>query len=235
MCADEMGLQWIMDAWAGKPRPTNTSPGLIYMLNGAVQHSYTDPFDRTSPLIPIGPHWMLIWPFEAEATGLSTVMRDAGTMIMYAGTPYAHLHICGDPWEGNEYHPDSEAVWTMTYHRIRFPAVPPRESRTDVALSLWRAHDELQGAASRGCRPLYGAVARVKRAVRHSPGLRCFLNVRVAPWAGLAGDDSATKRRRPLRVWCPMHTFCKPEVARRPSAGSVGDLTRSPAPSSVVQ
>jgi hypothetical protein len=86
-----------MDAWAGKPKPTNTSPGLIYMLNGAVQHSYTDPFDRTSPLIPISPHWMLIWPFEADATGLSTVMRDAGTMIMYAGTPYAHLLICGDP------------------------------------------------------------------------------------------------------------------------------------------
>lgn len=119
MCADEMGMQWIMDAWAGKPKPTNTSPGLIYMLNGAVQHSYTDPFDRTSPLIPIGPHWMLIWPFDATATGLPTVMRDAGTMIMYAGTPYAHLHICGDPWEGNEYHPDSEAVWTMTYRRGR--------------------------------------------------------------------------------------------------------------------
>ena len=29
MCADEMGMQWIMDAWAGKPKPTNTSPGLI--------------------------------------------------------------------------------------------------------------------------------------------------------------------------------------------------------------
>ena len=97
-----------MDAWC-----------LIYMLNGAVQHSYTDPHDRTSPLIPIGPHWMILWPFDAEASGLSTVMRDAGTLIMYAGTPYAHLHICGDPWEGNEYHPDSEAVWTMTYRRAR--------------------------------------------------------------------------------------------------------------------
>jgi len=30
------------------------------MLNGALQHSYTDPFDRTSPAIPIGPHWMII-------------------------------------------------------------------------------------------------------------------------------------------------------------------------------
>ena len=54
------------------------------------------PFDRTSPLIPIGPHWMLMWPFTAEHTGLSTVISDAGTMIMFAGTPYAHLHICGD-------------------------------------------------------------------------------------------------------------------------------------------
>ena len=121
MCADEMGMQWFMDIMASKPRPTNTSPGLIYMLNGAVQHSYTDPFDRTSPLIPIGPHWMLIWPFTAEHTGLSTVMRDAGTMIMFAGTPYAHLHICGDPWEGNEYQPTVEAVWTMTYKQQKPP------------------------------------------------------------------------------------------------------------------
>src|SRR3984957_13209821 len=102
MCADTMGMQWFTDLVVmRKPKPTNTAPGLIYMLNGAVQHSYTDPFDRTSPLIPIGPHWMLIWPFHAGATGLSTGMRGAGTMIMFAGTLYAHLHIWGDPWEGN--------------------------------------------------------------------------------------------------------------------------------------
>jgi hypothetical protein len=106
-----MGMQWFTDLVVRrKPKPTNIAPGLIYMLNGAAQHSYTDPFDRTSPLIPIGPHWMLIWPFDAEASGLSTEMRDAGTMIMFAGTPYAHLHICGDPWAGNEYHPGDKAV-----------------------------------------------------------------------------------------------------------------------------
>ncbi|CAN5596980.1 hypothetical protein BH10ACT9_BH10ACT9_32140 [soil metagenome] len=87
MCADELGMQWF------------------------------DPFDRTSPLIPIGPHWMLIWPFTAEHTGPSTTMRDAGTMIMFAGTPYAHLQICGNPWEGNECHPDVDTVLTMTYQR----------------------------------------------------------------------------------------------------------------------
>jgi hypothetical protein len=117
MCADPMGMQWMMDAMARKPRPTNTTPGLIYMLNGALQRSFTDPFDRTSPPIPIGPHWMILWPFDAAVAGLPTVMRDAGTLIMFAGTPYAHLHVCGSPWEGNEYHPGDKAVWTMKYAR----------------------------------------------------------------------------------------------------------------------
>ena len=54
MCADPMGLQWMMDIRAGKPAPTNTAPGIIYMLCGATQHSNTDPSDKTSPPIPIG-------------------------------------------------------------------------------------------------------------------------------------------------------------------------------------
>jgi hypothetical protein len=70
MCADPMGLQWMLDIMAKKPKPTNTAPGLIYMLCGATQHSNTDPFDRTSPAIPIGPHWMIIWPYEAKRCGL---------------------------------------------------------------------------------------------------------------------------------------------------------------------
>ena len=48
---------------------------------------------------------------------LVRALRDAGTMIMFEGTPYAHLHIGGNPWEGNEYHPDVDAVWTMTYQQ----------------------------------------------------------------------------------------------------------------------
>jgi hypothetical protein len=117
MCADPMGMRWMLDVLAKKPKPSNAEPGLIYMLNGATQHSYTDPFDRTSPAIPIGPHWMILWPFDARVAGLPTVMRDAGTMVMFAGTPYAHLHICGSPWDGNEYHPGDRGVWTMTYAR----------------------------------------------------------------------------------------------------------------------
>lgn len=117
MCCDPMGMQWMRDVMTRKPKPTNATPGLIYMLNGATQRSYTDPFDRTSPAIPIGPHWMIMWPFDARAAGLPTVMRDAGTLVMFAGTPYAHLHICGSPWDGNEYHPGDRGVWTMTYAR----------------------------------------------------------------------------------------------------------------------
>jgi hypothetical protein len=115
MCLDPMGMVWMTDLMAHKPKPTNKRPGLIYMLNGATQHSYTDPFDQTSPAIPIGPHWMILWPFDAKAAGLSTVMRDAGTMVMFAGTPYAHLHVCGSPWDGTEYRPGSRAIWTMRY------------------------------------------------------------------------------------------------------------------------
>jgi hypothetical protein len=40
MCADPMGLQWMMDVRSKKPKPTNRTPGLIYMLCGATQHSY---------------------------------------------------------------------------------------------------------------------------------------------------------------------------------------------------
>ena len=33
MCADPMGMLWILDVMARKPKPSNTAPGLIYMLN----------------------------------------------------------------------------------------------------------------------------------------------------------------------------------------------------------
>ena len=118
MCMNPMGMRWMMDAMQGKPKPTNTAPGMIYMLCGATQRSNTNPADRTSPAIPIGPHWMITWPFDAEANGLPTTVRDKGAWVMFAGTPYAYLHVCGTPWEGTEYHVGDQAVWTMSYvHR----------------------------------------------------------------------------------------------------------------------
>jgi hypothetical protein len=117
MCCDPMGLKWMMDAMSGKPAPTNTAPGLIYMLCGATQHSNTDPLDKTSPAIPIGPHWMITWPYDSKRDGIPSTVRDNGAWVMFDGTPYAYLHICGTPWSGNEYQPEkgTDAAWTMQY------------------------------------------------------------------------------------------------------------------------
>jgi len=97
MCTDAAAMQWSADFRARKAKPTNTEPGIIYMLAGATQRSDTDPYDTTSQPIPIGPHWMIMWPFDPKATGLPTTHKAAGAYIMWAGSPYAHLHVMGRP------------------------------------------------------------------------------------------------------------------------------------------
>jgi hypothetical protein len=97
MCVDAPSMQWFADAKAHKPKPTNTVPGITYMLAGATQRSDSDPNDTTSMPIEIGPHWMIMWPFDPKITGLPTKHRPNGAYIMYAGSPYAHLHIMGRP------------------------------------------------------------------------------------------------------------------------------------------
>ena len=97
MCADEASMQWMADFAARKPKPSNAIPGITYMLAGATQRSDSDPRDTTSPLIPIGPHWMIMWPFDPKTTGLPTTHKPTGAYIMWAGSPYAHLHIMGRP------------------------------------------------------------------------------------------------------------------------------------------
>ena len=97
MCADGASMQWAADFKAHKPRPTNTVPGITYMLAGATQRSDSDPYDTASPPITVPPHWMIMWPFDPKATGLPVTHRDTGAYIMWAGSPYAHLHIMGRP------------------------------------------------------------------------------------------------------------------------------------------
>ena len=97
MCADAASLQWFADAKAHRPKPTNTVPGITYMLAGATQRSDSDPNDTTGPAIQVGPHWMIMWPFDPKTTGLPTTHRDHGAYIMWAGSPYAHLHVMDHP------------------------------------------------------------------------------------------------------------------------------------------
>ena len=97
MCADKASMQWFKDFADHRSKPSNTVPGITYMLAGATQRSDSDPYDKTSPLIPIGPHWMIMWPFDPKTTGLPTTHRSTGAYIMWAGTPYAHVHVMGAP------------------------------------------------------------------------------------------------------------------------------------------
>jgi hypothetical protein len=97
MCEDPVAMQWNKDFEEHKPRPTTTVPGIEYMLAGATQRSDSDPFDKTSPLIKIGPHWMILWPFDPKTSGLPTTHKPTGAYIMWAGSPYAHIHIMGPP------------------------------------------------------------------------------------------------------------------------------------------
>jgi len=75
MCVDAPSMQWFADARAHKPKPTNTVPGITYMLAGATQRSDSDPHDVTSMPIEVGPNWMIMWPFDPKATGLPTTHR----------------------------------------------------------------------------------------------------------------------------------------------------------------
>lgn len=97
MCADAASMEWAADFRARKPKPTNKIPGITYMLAGATQRSDSDPYDKTSPAITVGPHWMIMWPFDAKTTGLPTTHKSTGAYIMWAGSPYAHLHVMGRP------------------------------------------------------------------------------------------------------------------------------------------
>ena len=76
---------------------------------------------------------MVLWPFDAKHCGLPTTVRDAGAWIMFAGTPYAYLHICGTPWDGNEYASGDDARWSMQYVKPRTVRTRPR------SVQLWRA------------------------------------------------------------------------------------------------
>ena len=98
MCIDKNGMEWVK-AWMAKaPKPTNSAPGLIYMLEGGSDISATDPFaTKTDHYVSSPAHYMIMWPYDAKSTGLSTTPKKTGTWIMWAGTPYAHLMINQTP------------------------------------------------------------------------------------------------------------------------------------------
>ncbi|MFN2571716.1 MAG: hypothetical protein ABR537_08915 [Gemmatimonadales bacterium] len=101
VCLDAPGWQFLVDAFTGQPKPTNTAPGIGFMAAGGMH--YETP-DGESVMVPTAntktvqepPHWMLMWPIDPVTSGLPT-KATAATYIMFAGTPYAHLMIYQDP------------------------------------------------------------------------------------------------------------------------------------------
>ncbi len=102
-CADAQALQWMQDAIAGHPKPTNTAPGIAFMAKGGVHFE-----NAAGDALPAGgpnttthqepPHWMLMWPLDPQVTGLPTKeTAGGGAYIMFAGSPYAHLMVYEDP------------------------------------------------------------------------------------------------------------------------------------------
>lgn len=97
MCADAPSLQWASDWKSHKPKPTNTQPGIIYMLAGGTDWSATDPYATSGTPIKEPAHWMIMWRFDPKTSGLADKPAQTGTWIMWAGTPYAHLMINQHP------------------------------------------------------------------------------------------------------------------------------------------
>ncbi len=94
ICMDAPSMQWANDWTAHKPKPTNTTPGVSYMFAGGKDFSATDPWaTKSAHPLTWGPHYMIMWPFSAKTSGLSTAPSNTGTWIMWAGTPYAHLMV----------------------------------------------------------------------------------------------------------------------------------------------
>jgi hypothetical protein len=96
-CMDAPALQWTLDWTAHKPKPTNTQPGIIYQLAGDSDWSATDPWATSGTPHKWPPGWLIVWPFDPKTSGLSDRPKQAGTWIMWAGTPYAHLMIMQKP------------------------------------------------------------------------------------------------------------------------------------------
>lgn len=97
VCADAAGMQWMTDLMEHKPNPTNTKPGIIYMLAGGTDWSATDPWATSGTAQKWPPGWIIVWPFDPEATGLPDKPKKTGVWIMWAGTPYAHLMVNQKP------------------------------------------------------------------------------------------------------------------------------------------
>lgn len=100
MCMDAAAQQWMADRRSHAPKPTNTVPGIAYMARGGAHYEKDGKIVMSgdgAKLVKEPPHWMLMWPFDAETTQLPTAPNPSGVYIMFDDSPYAHLMLYQDP------------------------------------------------------------------------------------------------------------------------------------------
>jgi hypothetical protein len=101
-CGDKHAWEWFSSALTKRPRPTNTEPGVAYMMQGGVHHETAngeivmEPGANTKE-VKEPAHWMLMWPIDPSTSGLPTRPNPMGVYVMFAGTPYAHLMVYQNP------------------------------------------------------------------------------------------------------------------------------------------
>ena len=101
-CGNAAAMQWVNDLVDGKEKPSNTEPGVAYMMQGG-WHWEKDGkiiMDKNEPganRVKEPPHWMVFWPFSSASTNLPVQPGGFDTYIMWDSTPYAHLMIHQDP------------------------------------------------------------------------------------------------------------------------------------------
>jgi hypothetical protein len=136
-CSNAAARQWSADLAAGKPAPTNTVLGIVYMQAGATELS------ASGQTVKIGPQWIITWPFDPKASGLSATKKDTGAYIQWAGTPYAHLHVMGQAVGLASPHLASE-------HKGHMPAMGVHDGSAQTAPTNESAEVQMARAISAG-------------------------------------------------------------------------------------
>jgi hypothetical protein len=104
-CVNEPWLNFLQ-AYVGQTKPTYTTVGIAYMLQGDTPVSNTNPY-ATEPTSAgdwvqgLGPHLMVLVPDAEMLEGVSTDPYNGGPWIMWPETPYAHLMIPLESFSSN--------------------------------------------------------------------------------------------------------------------------------------
>jgi hypothetical protein len=113
MCVDRLGCNGLWISLRENSAPPRRHQGCVTCFAG--QPSTVTPTHLTRPRNSSRAALDGTLVVRRDALWSPNHVRDAGASIMFAGTPYAYLQICGSLWVGNSYSPGDQAVWSMQY------------------------------------------------------------------------------------------------------------------------